>query len=155
MKWSNKINLQFLRSANRELKFQKNDLSGIILKKYSPFRERFLINYLWIRETGIYDKWNVMKGNKMHNVSQYQSYRNEYLAPNFRIFLTTQIFSFCILIAEYFTYTYNKYKWNKMTLKNVISYRQFLNDCEINLLDDIHNQKIVSINIYFLFFMRN
>lgn len=89
----------------RKIPFQRNDPLGIILRKYSPLRERFSINFLWLHEVGIYLKifrhWN---GNKLTCISQghYESVRLEYLAPIFWILILAHILSIILFVGEIF-----------------------------------------------------
>lgn len=80
-----------------------DDSIGIIVKKYSPLRESFLINFLWMKEVGIFYKihmyWN---GKKLSCISRghYESVRIEYLAPVFLILVLVYVISLFILICE-------------------------------------------------------
>lgn len=81
----------------------RNEPVGIILKKYSPLRERFVINLLWLNEVGIHFKINLhWNGRKLKCLSHnhYESVRIEYLAPIFGILILAYISSIGILVVE-------------------------------------------------------
>lgn len=89
----------------KKILIQRSDTIGIILKKHSPLRERFIINYLWTNEVGVLFKilrhWNGMKLTCTPN-SHFQSVRIEYLAPIFWILILAHILSFLIFFGEVF-----------------------------------------------------
>lgn len=81
----------------------RNELIGMILKKHSPIRERFVINFIWMNEVGIYYKinlhWNGIKITCLsHN--HYESVRIEYVAPIFGILILAYLLSVGILFTE-------------------------------------------------------
>lgn len=107
----------------RKIAFQRNDPGGIILQKYSPFRERFVINFLWMKECGIFNKiyrhWN---GFKLSCVSHghYESVRIEYIASIFWIFIGAHGVAMCILISEAITNRMKKYRLKKIVRNGTI-----------------------------------
>lgn len=82
---------------------RRNDLIGYILKKFSPLRERFLINLLWMNEIGIIYKisrhWN---GARPPCVSRghFEGVRFEYLASIFLFLGFAHVLSLIILSVE-------------------------------------------------------
>lgn len=87
----------------KQTPFRRDYPAGIIVNKFSPFRERFLLNWLWIRETGISDK--VMKHWRRSKITcdsraHYSSVRIEYVSSAFLILLTSHILSIIILLCE-------------------------------------------------------
>lgn len=84
--------------------FRRNDLIGIIVKKFLPFRERFLLNYLWMTEVGVvhkvYRHWNGI-GTRCQSSGYFQSVRFEYVAPAFSALYLAHILSLTILAIEF------------------------------------------------------
>lgn len=87
----------------RRVYFRRNELAGIIVKKYLPIRERFFINFLWMKEVGIVYKinhyWNKIELSCESN-GHFDGVRLEYLATIFMFLLFAQILSIIILIYE-------------------------------------------------------
>lgn len=87
----------------RKVSFRRNDLVGIIVKKYSPLRERIFINYIWMIEVGIFYKvdryWNDM--NIMcTSQGHFEGVRLEYLVPIFGFLIFSYFLSIIILCIE-------------------------------------------------------
>lgn len=87
----------------KKISFRRNDLVGIIVKKHSPLRERFLINFLWMTEVGIVHKvdrhWNGMKLRCEQN-DHFHSVRIQYVAPALMLLAFIHFLSIVILISE-------------------------------------------------------
>lgn len=87
----------------KEIVFRKNIPVVIALKKFSPLRERFLINWLRMIESGIVRKklldWNIEMP-KCASQNYYESVRFEYAAPVFLFLVTSYFVSVCLLALE-------------------------------------------------------
>lgn len=112
-----------------KLSLHRNEPGALVLKKLSPFRERFIINLLWMKEVGIFYKiyrhWNAITP-ICRSSGHFESVRFEYLAPIFLFIVFSHILSLIILFFEiYFD------KWRKSIrrkfqriVKNVIIRRR-------------------------------
>lgn len=83
--------------------FRPSYKNGVILKKNSPFRERLSINWRWLREIGVFGKhkriWMIPKPVCISNY-YYKSIEFNYIAPLIVLLLSTNVFSFIILLCE-------------------------------------------------------
>lgn len=99
------------------LSFRRNDPGGLILKKLSPFRKRFMINLLWMKEVGIFHKiyrhWNAAPP-ICQSYGHFESVRFKYLALVFLFLFFAQILSMIILFVEIFFSKLQKCKQRKM-----------------------------------------
>lgn len=86
-----------------KISFQSNDLAGIIVRKHSPFRERFLINWLRFYEAGITNKilkhWNP-RGPRCVSKSHFESVRLEYILPILICLVSIQCATVIIVLIE-------------------------------------------------------
>lgn len=84
--------------------FQSNDLVGIIVRKSSPLRERFLINWIRLSEAGIYHKiikhWNNPQNIDSFSRAHFEGVRFEYVVPIFFCLLLAQVFTMLLLFVE-------------------------------------------------------
>lgn len=89
----------------KKVYFSRNDLAGFALKKFSPFRERIFLNYMWLSEVGIAKKilhyWND-KDIICKSSNHFESVRIEYLVPIFVLLLLAHVVSSFILVCEIF-----------------------------------------------------
>lgn len=87
----------------KKVYFQRNDHVGILIKQYSPLRERFVINFIWTREVGVFHQinyhWNGRKTTCKSN-GHYRSVRLEYLTLVFIFLIVAYILSCIILLGE-------------------------------------------------------
>lgn len=87
----------------KKLFFRRNDLVGIVVNKFSPLRERLLINFLWMAEVGIMNKiqryWNE-KDIACVSHGHFGSVRLEYLVPTFGLLLLAYLSSIILLLCE-------------------------------------------------------
>lgn len=108
----------------KRVSFRRNDLVGLIIKKFSPLRERIFINLLLMHEVGIIHKvsrhWNGVRPTCTAR-GHFEGVRMEYLAPIFIFLILALNLSSLILICEIFL---NKISETKIERKKLYQGRQ-------------------------------
>lgn len=106
----------------KTIDFRKNELSGLVVKKYFPLRERLTINWLRIKEVGIVQRisnyW-IGKFPSCKMVEHYESVRFEYVAPVYLFLIISYILSIFVLTYE-LVMEKNKQN-NKIVTNNVVT----------------------------------
>lgn len=104
----------------REVTFKRNDLLGLIVKKFLPLRERFFINFLWMTEVGIANKinryWNGLKPT-CHSTGHFEVVKLEYVLPAFGLLIIAYVTSTIILFIEIVSSKFIKVKKKKFARK--------------------------------------
>lgn len=87
----------------KEILFRQNDFAAIVVRKFSPYRERFLINRLWMKEVGIARRiikyWN-KEWPSCQSREHFESVRIEYVTSMFLFLIATYILSMSLLATE-------------------------------------------------------
>lgn len=89
--------------GTNQILFDRSSPAGVFIKRFSPLRERFLINFLRISEIGIrrkmLDHWNGVKPN-CTSKGHFESLRIEYIAPALLFLAAAHLISLLILICD-------------------------------------------------------
>lgn len=105
-----------------KLSLHRRDPGALMIKKLSPFRERFVINFLWTKETGVFHKifqhWNSLSRTCM-SYDHFESVRFEYLAPIFIALALVYMMSLTILLSEICVNKILKYKMKQKLCRNI------------------------------------
>lgn len=87
----------------KEILFRREDPVGMIVKKFSPLRERILIDWLWRNEVGVSNRilrhWR-LNSLKCESGGYFDRVRLQYVTPIFGFLVCSYFLSIFILIIE-------------------------------------------------------
>lgn len=95
----------------KQVQLRRHFIRAFILKKFSPFRERFLLNWLKILETGTSDrtlKYWQRKKITCDLSAHFASVRLEYMSSALIILLVAYVISILILVVEMLTRAFSR-----------------------------------------------